>query len=105
MLRSDAEIAKKMLSAALILTRALFDDTLGTVTSKEPLLATLEASSSGNDWPPSVDKEISTLAQLTGLASVFAISQVTVCFEPATQVVLFAGRVIANGPLAADTVT
>ena len=42
----------------------------------------LAASTYGYVWPPSVDRQIFTLAVLIGATSVPATFQVTVCVEP-----------------------
>src|SRR5262245_24667558 len=71
----------------------------------EPSLVVLAASTSGNVFPPSVERLILTLAQLTGAAVVPLTFQVTVCVPPPVQVTAVFGAVTANGPAAAVTFT
>jgi hypothetical protein len=51
---------------------------LGTLITWLPSFGVLAANVSGNVFPPSVDIEIFTFAQLTGATFVFATLQVTV---------------------------
>ena len=56
------------------------------------------ASTMGNDAPPSAESRISTPAQLTGAAVVFATFQVTGSTVPWIQVTAVLGAVTRNGP-------
>jgi len=55
--------------------------------------------------PPSVDRNISTLAALTPLPVVPATSHVTVCVVPAFHVTLVLGEFTTKGPAVPLTVT
>ena len=55
--------------------------------------------------PPSYDRNISTVEQLTGEAVVFATSQLTVCVEFPGQETLVFGLRTKNGPEDAVTLT
>ena len=65
----------------------------GKVTDCVPSLGVL-ASSVVKVFPPSVEREIFTFAQLTGAAVVLATSQVMVCAEPPVHITLVLGDVI-----------
>ena len=99
------EISKKILPTASILILAVVVGVLGIVNTSDPSFAVLAANTVGKVWPPSVDNDIFTFAQLTGDAVVFATDQVMVCAElPAHDTAVF-GAVTANGPDVFDTVT
>jgi hypothetical protein len=55
--------------------------------------------------PPSVDKRIFTLPQLTGVTFVLATFQVTVWAVPTTQLTAVFGALTVNGPAVPLTVT
>lgn len=99
------EISKKILPTASTFILAVVVAPTGIVTACEPSLAVLAAKTVGNVWPPSVDNEILTFAQLTGAAVVFATFHVIVCVElPAHETFVF-GDVTENGPEVLLTVT
>lgn len=99
------EISKKIFPTASIFILAVLVGVLGITSASDPSLGVLAASTVGKVCPPSVDKDIFTLAQLTGAAVVLATDQVMVCVElPAYDTAVF-GAVTANGPEAALTVT
>src|SRR5688572_2221577 len=76
-----SEISKKMFPTASTLMRAEeLERPLGIVTPADPLLGTLAASTVGKLIPPSVDREIFTLAAFTGAPFVPLTFQVTVWF-------------------------
>ena len=72
------EMLKKMFPAASTLTRALPLGVPGIVTVSAPSFGVLLARMIGKVFPPSVDRVILTLAQLTGELLVFATFQLTV---------------------------
>jgi hypothetical protein len=96
--KSAFERSKKTLLTASTLMRAWVVSTSGSVTVAEPLFGTWSASTSGYVWPPSSERLILTSEVLTGGRSVFALSQVTVCCEPPSQVTAVFGEVTRNGP-------
>ncbi len=77
----------------------------GMVTDCVPSFGVPARSVVGKVRPPSVDINISTFAELTGAAVVFATFQVTVCAEPPAQLTFVFGWVTKNGPAAALTLT
>src|SRR2546423_12191746 len=105
MVKFAPEMSKKILPTASTLTRAVVVGALGTVTFSVPSLGVLVSSTVGKLFPPSVESEILTLAQLTGAAVVLATFHVTVWVEPAAQLTAVLGAVTTNGPLVADTLT
>src|SRR4051812_38612224 len=98
MVKLTSDTSKKMLVEQATWTRAWVVETLGAVTPSVPSLAVPRASASGQVLPPSVETVISTRAQLTGGAVVFATSQVTVWALPPAQVTAVLGAVTRNGP-------
>jgi len=99
------ETSKKMLPTPCTLIRADVLATLGTVIVWVPSLDVLAASTIGNVFPPFVDIDIFTFAQLTGPPEVFATFQVTVCCVPPVQVVAPLGDVTTKGPAAEVTLS
>src|SRR2546421_3419881 len=84
-----SEISKKILSAASTLMRPCVVATFavfGIVTIAVPMLGTELARIIGKVFPPSVDSEIFTFAQLIGGRTVFATDQVTVWVLPPAMV-------------------
>ena len=71
------EISKKIFPTASTLIRAVVLGVLGIVTTCDPSLGVL-AINVVKVFPPSVDNDIFTLAQLTGAAVVLLTDQVTV---------------------------
>src|SRR3954464_14461584 len=59
---------------------------LGIVTTAEPLFGALATSTKGKEFPPSVEREIFTFAQLTGATFVFATDHVIVGVDPPASV-------------------
>ena len=82
---NDGEMLKKILPTPSTLTRPLVVGTPGIVTVCDPSLGVLLARTMGKVEPPSVDKLILTLAQLTGALFVLATVQLTVWDEPVVQ--------------------
>jgi hypothetical protein len=80
MLKSVFEISKKMLPTASIFIRAVVVGMSGIRTDSEPSLLALAARTAGKVVPPSVEREIFTLAALIGAAVVPLTSQVTLKF-------------------------
>ena len=76
------EISKKIFPTASIFILAVVVAVLGIVRISVPSLGVLADNIVGKVNPPSVDKDIFTLAQLTGAAVVLATLQVIVCDEP-----------------------
>lgn len=105
MVKLVLEISKKILPTASIFIRAVVVGVLGMVSAAVPSLGVLAINTVGNVWPPSVLKEIFTLAQLTGATVVLATLHVIVCVEPPAQLTTVFGAVTAKGPDALDTVT
>ena len=99
------EISKKILPTASTFILAVVDGVFGITNASVPSLAVLVVNTVGKVWPPSVDNDIFTLAQLTGAAVVLATDQVMVCDTPPTHDTAVLGAVTANGPEAALTVT
>ena len=79
------EISKNIFPTASTFIRAVVVVPTGMVTACDPSLAVLAARTVGKVWPPSVDMDIFTFAQLTAPALVLATFHVTVCDEPPAQ--------------------
>ena len=99
------EISKKILPTASTLIRAVVLGVLGMVTAWLPSLGVLATNTVGKVCPPSVDKDIFTLAQLTGAAVVLATAHVTVCVEPPAHDTAVLGAETENGPDVLETVS
>ena len=99
------EMSKKILPAASTFILAVVVAILGMVTACEPSFGVLATNTVGNVCPPSVLKDIFTLAQLTGEAVVLATFHATVCAEPPVQLTAVLGAVMINGPEVLLTVT
>ena len=99
------EISKKIFPTASTFIRAVVVAVLGIVNVSVPSFAVLADNTVGNVCPPSVDKDIFTLAQLTGEAVVLATDHVIACAEPPAHDTAVLGAVTAKGPDAALTVT
>ena len=99
------EISKKIFPTASTFILAVVEGVLGMVTVSEPSFAVLAINTIGKVNPPSVDRDIFTLAQLTGAIVVLATSHVIVCVVVAGQETFVLGEVTWNGPEAALTVT
>jgi hypothetical protein len=98
------EMSKKILPTASTLILAVVVGVFGIVTTSLPSLVVL-ATRVEKLFPPSVEMEILTLAQLTGAAVVFATAQVIVWDElPAHDTAVF-GTVTEKGPELFVTVT
>ncbi len=76
----------------------------GTVMVSVPSFAVLARITVGKVLPPSVDRDIFTLAQFTEPVLVLFTSQVMVCEVPLFQVTLVFGAVTLNGPAVLVTV-
>mgnify|MGYP001771087526 CR=1 FL=1 len=105
MVKLALEISKKILPTASTLMRAVVVAVFGMVTTSVPSFGVLAANTVGKVCPPSVDKEIFTLAQLMGAAVVPFTLQVMVCAEPPAQVTAVLGAVTAKGSAVSFTVT
>lgn len=105
MLKFVLEISKKILPTASTFILAVVVAVLGIVTDCEPSFGVLAASTVGNVCPPSVLKDIFTLAQLTGATVVLATFHVIVCADPPAQLTAVLGAVTVNGPEVLLTVT
>ena len=73
------DISKNIFPTAFTFILAVVEFTLGRVTCWLPSFAVPLTNTVGKVFPPSVDKRISTVAQLTVAAFVFATFHVTVC--------------------------
>lgn len=99
------EISKKIFPTASTFILAVVVGVFGITNVSVPSLGVLAINTVGKVWPPSVDKEIFTLAQLTGAAVVLATLHVIAWDEfPAHETAVF-GDVTANGPEVLETVT
>src|SRR6476661_981833 len=78
--------------------RAVDEVMAGSVTMALPLLGTPLSSVVGYVKPPSVERRMFTVAQLTGAAVVPATFQVTVWAAPPVQVTAVLGAVTTKGP-------
>ena len=105
MVKFVLEISKKILPTASTFILAVVVAVLGIVTACDPSFGVLATNTVGNVCPPSVLKDIFTLAQLTGEAVVLATFHVTVCVELPVQLTAVLGAVIAKGPEVLLTVT
>ena len=99
------EISKKMFPTASTFILAVVVGVFGITSVSVPSLAVLAINTVGKVWPPSVDNDIFTLAQLTGEAVVFATDQVIACDEPPTHDTAVLGEDTAKGPEVLLTVT
>lgn len=99
------EISKKIFPTASTFILAVVVGVFGMTNASVPSLGVLAASTVGNVCPPSVLKEIFTLAQLTGEAVVLATAQVIVCVEFPAHETAVLGTDTANGPDVLLTVT
>ena len=105
MVKLALEISKNIFPTASTFILAVVVGVLGMVSDSVPSLGVLAANTVGKVCPPSVDKDIFTLAQLTGEAVVFATDHAMVCEElPAHDTAVF-GAVTAKGPEVLETVT
>ena len=100
-------MSKKMLPTDSIFTRQLelVAGREGIVTDCVPSFGVLANRTIGNVWPPSVESEIFTLAQLTGTRVVLATAHVIVWALPPAHVTAVLGTVTAKGPDVLLTVT
>ena len=105
MVKLVLEISKKILSAASTFILAVVVAVLGIFSTSDPSLGVDAANTVEKVWPPSVDKEIFTLAQFTGVAEVPATAHVMVCDELPAHDTAVLGADTANGPEAELTVT
>lgn len=99
------EISKKIFPTASTFILAVVVGVFGMTNASVPSFGVLAASTVGNVCPPSVLKEIFTLAQLTGEAVVLATAHVIVCVELPAHDTAVLGTDTANGPDALLTVT
>ena len=103
---SALEMSKKMVSEHFTLTRPCKVPIDGAVMPALPSFAVPASRVVGKVCPPSTDRWMSTLAQLTGAAVVPATFQVTVCALPPAQVgVPVDCEVTRNGPETPSTLT
>jgi hypothetical protein len=98
------EISKKIFPTASIFILAVVVGVLGIVTTSVPSLGVL-ATKLLKVVPPSVERDIFTLAQLTGAAVVLATLHVIVCDELPAHDTAVLGAVTAKGPDELVTVT
>ena len=94
----EFDTSKKTLPAPSTFTRALVVAMFGTTTLWLPSFGVLAARTVGKVFPPSVESDILTLAQLTGAPAVLATFHVTVCVEPPPQFTAVFGDVTTKGP-------
>ena len=99
------DISKKIFPTASTFILAVVVGVLGIVNTSVPSLGVLAANTVGKVCPPSVDKDIFTLAQLTGAAVVLATAHVIVCVELPAHDTAVLGAVTAKGPEVSLTVT
>ena len=99
------DMSKKILSAASTFILAVVVAVFGMVSTSDPSLGVVAANTVGKVCPPSVDKEIFTSAQLTGVAVVLATAQVMFCDELPAHERAVLGDETAKGPDAELTVT
>lgn len=99
------EISKKMFPTASTLIRAVVVGLFGIATDSEPSFGVLATTTIGNEVPPSVERVIFTLAQLTGAPVVPATFHAIVCREPPLHDTLVLGDVTWKGPEVLVTVT
>src|SRR6476620_7728964 len=93
-----SEISKKIFPTASTFTRAMSVGVLGIVIVSDPSLGVLGFRTVGKVLPPSVEREIFTLAALTGAPAVPATSHRTVKLLFTCTLKLTFGEVTANGP-------
>jgi hypothetical protein len=105
MVKLAFEISKKIFPTASTFILAVVVAVFGMTNASVPSFGVLAASTVGNVCPPSVDKDIFTLAQLTGAAVVLATAHVIVCVDPPAYDTAVFGTLTANGPEALLTVT
>ena len=104
MVKLVLEISKKILPTASTFILAVVEGVLGIVTTSVPSFGVL-ATNVLKVLPPSVEMDIFTLAQLTGVAVVLATFQVIVCEELPAQDTAVLGAVTEKGPEVLLTVT
>src|ERR1043166_1260487 len=92
------DISKKIFPTASTFTLAVVVGEFGTVMFSDPSLGVLANNTVGKVFPPSVERDIFTLAQLTGAFVVLATFHVTACVAPVFQVTAVLGTVTTNGP-------
>ena len=105
MVKLAFEISKKIFPTASTFILAVVVGRLGMLNISEPSFVVLAINTVGKVCPPSVDKDIFTLAQLTGAVVVLATFQVTVCEDEPGQERFVLGCVIMNGPEVLETIT
>jgi hypothetical protein len=105
MVKLVLEISKKMLPTDSTLILAVVVGVFGITNDSVPSLGVLADNTVGNVRPPSVEREIFTLAQLTGDAVVFATAQVIACVELPAHETAVLGDVTEKGPEVLLTVT
>src|SRR5437868_9020434 len=103
--KSAFEISKNIFPTASTFILAVVVGVFGITNASVPSFGVLAANTVGNVWPPSIDKDIFTLAQLTGAAVVLATAHVIVCVDPPTYDTAVFGDVTEKGPEALLTVT
>jgi hypothetical protein len=99
------EISKKILPTASTFIRAVVVAVLGMVSTSVPSFGVLDVNTVGKVWPPSVDKDIFTFAQLMGERLVLFTLHVMVCADPPVHDTAVFGAVTAKGPAVPFTVT
>ena len=105
MVKLVLEISKKIFPTDSTFILAVVVGVFGMAKVSVPSFGVLAANTVGKVCPPSVDKDIFTLAQLTGKAVVLATFHVTVCEEEPGHERFVLGCVIMNGPEVLLTVT
>lgn len=99
------EMSKKTLPTASTFILAVVVAVFGIANASVPSLGVLAANTVGKVCPPSVDRDILTLAQFTEPVFVLLTSQVMVWVDPPTQDTLVLGDETWNGPDVLVTVT
>ena len=107
MVKLELDISKKTfpIDSIFTLQLVLVPTREGIDTDCVPSLGVLAWRTVGNVWPPSVEREIFTLAQLTGANVVLATDHVIVWELPPAQVSAVLGAETAKGPDVLVTVT
>src|SRR5215212_2735854 len=98
-------MSKNIFPAASTFILAVVVALLGTVMFSVPSFAVLASSTVGKVFPPSVERDILTLAQFIGAPLVPLTFHVTVCVEPPAQVTAVFGAVTVNAPPVFATVS
>ena len=105
MVKLALEISKKIFPTDSTFILAVVVGRLGMLNVSEPSFVVLAINTVGKVCPPSVDKDIFTLAQLTGEPVVPATFQAIVCEDEPGHERFVLGWVMINGPEVLLTVT